>query len=353
MNQATLGFERKDRIELADGRIILGGPQSWTDNGKKVPPRVLQFYNPHRGTSYLVRSALHKEIRRGNIKRSIAFAAWADKCKKGSGRTYLRRILFEETRNVRILQMFRDKAETRDIVIAMCRSAKDWEVDQGHGICFPKWYKVVASHNWYGKYDSWSSEFQWPDDPEQVIKDAAAAGDHETLMDLVVMTSGPCLPRSEEVRDLIRPLLSKIASERVDPKWRDAVRSLRTKKHHEEVLLLAQIITGEWDEDASNHLHPAQHGRRVDIPIFETYVFDPHTMQGNRIFKARKAAGELDWHLPMPPDFDMRWSGRDAGTLWRYLAMEQHGTTDLLWEDVKLEGQLKVNWDHCYKGEFE
>jgi hypothetical protein len=267
MSQATLFADRKDRIELIDGRIVLANAASWTENGKKLPPRVAQFYNPHRGTGYVVRSALHKEVRRGDVQRALAFAAWAERIKSGSSRVYARKILFEETRNVRILQMFLDKIPTRDIIAAMCRSAKDWEVDAGYGICFPKWYEMCARHNWYGEYYKTRSDFPWPDDAAQYMSDAIEAGDHDKMIELAVMTAGPDLPRSKETQADIRPVLAKAAAKVVNPKFHDAVLSLRTRKHHEEVLLLAQIISGDWDEDKSNHLKPYVPAPRMDVPL--------------------------------------------------------------------------------------
>lgn len=68
------------------------------------------------------------------------------------------------------------------------------------------------------------------------------------------------------------------------------------------------------------------------VPWPADYVWDCHTWRGMERISA--ASPPLGFGLPIPAGLDLRWSGAEAGTLWRYLAWKEHGTCEIPWNEI-------------------
>lgn len=281
-----------------------------------------------KGLPYVAKSGLHKELRTGNITKAKAFARICERFNKGSVKWYLRRIIFEETRNLDLLRRLVDtpKENYEEIVELFCRSKKDWELDWDCG-CFSERWVITQYHQCF------ENEIVWPEDIENHIKQLLADCDFDKLYEYVVVCDLGKGGKNQEVKKkIVDVLIDYIVENKLD--GFEEVKLLKMTLN-DEMTVLFEIVSGIWNkEEANSYPNGFEEDGEYDIPAINDYVYDIHTLVG----KIRlKKIGGIDVGKPSPKGIDLRMSGSHAGTFWRYLAYKKFGRIDIEWENISVD----------------
>ena len=270
-----------------------------------------------------VKSALHKEIRRGDFELACRWGTlWARVRKPGDVRQYVRRIWCEESRNVEGLQKAFATRGWRIPLYVLCCSPKDWQLGWDVG-----WASPDAMRAW-GRADSVEldlSAFEGDDVDAALVAFWAMGGPDGHGTDY----------RGTEAWEQRNAILRQRANERYPGL---AIGDIR--RQNDEPSLWFAAAFGRFKPEEANFFEMPEESEAPDtlyIPRFADYVFDSHTWLGRKRLKSVT----LDWEVPMSEGVDLRWSGDWSGTLWRYLAFRQFGTLDIPWERVRVDDDLR------------
>jgi len=268
--------------------------------------RAAAASTPSRSLVYTAKSGLHKELRRGRQEQALGWASILERASPGTVVTYLRRIVCEETRNLDLLCRLNDlqRDSWPELVSLFCRSKKDWEIGLDWGWWSPEW-----------------------------VMCAAGDGGGAALKSVV----GAALVAGADADSLALELF-RLAAER-RPDHRDALECAANRRENDELSLLLQIADGRWSDEAMAYGPESAACERVDVPWPADYVWDCHTWRGFQNIAA--ASPPLRFGEPLPAGLDLRWSGAEAGTLWRYLAWREYGTCEVPWEAVTPAAALR------------
>jgi hypothetical protein len=286
-------------------------------------------------------SAVHKEIRRGDV---AAALYWADLLSRYSDRyvkTYARRIVGEETRNWTLLaQALSPGSPTyRDLVAGLASSRKKWEHKNG----YRPFEEQLRSYN----RDTYEG-LPWAEVVAR-LADAIATDDVPRLYDAWATLDASEQPEATVAMDRI--LI--VEAERRFPVMAgqlasilDGYRDHRDLDVWESRLALVEMIAGAWDASLNEFPYearvlPAFNDGGV-LRRFPPYVYDRHVRQGARRIDEHK--DEIAPMKPLPDGIDLRWSGQIEGVAWRYAAFAQFGDAyrDVPWERVEMTPEY---WD--------
>ncbi len=332
------------RVEDETGDIYPVQPDGSCSCGQSGCPHVARaqaVWSRDRGLLFVSKSGLHKELRRGDTARALGYAGVISRYDPEEPRRYLRKIVTEETRNLDLLARV-DAAKPGDwpeLVRHFCRSAKDWELSWDLGWWSPSWIDALSEMGgWPPKLDI------TPIEAAPFIRSRIESDAHEVYR-LVVWCDIGIDKAKAAVKEQVVAVLAALAGRRFPHLADRIVRATYTP--NDELTLLFEMATGIWDEAEATDYWAALNGPPIDVPFPWDYVYDCHTWVG--LERLRKAGMPLRWVEPMPPGLDLRWSGAEAGTLWRYLATRQLGTVAVPWEAIAIEQELRAKHEHLVR----
>ena len=266
--------------------------------------------NKGRSFRYVAKSALHKEIRRGDMNAAVRWSRWVRACGGDADlKRYLRGIILEETRNLDLLCRA-SKLPSDQLVRLLTASTKKWELPTRAGVFAPYVGAYArAKHVWSGPRDIpperdldwWLTAF-WS---ARMSSDVGVVASFENLLTFEARARGG---------------------------W--ALRLMNHAKRREHTILgagfyeakvLVEMFCGKWTEDANvvEQLDEvlADKDEVPSIPIIGDYVYDNHTAVGMGRFSEN--LGSIAPHQPLPAGVDMRWAGLLRGVLWREWAARE------------------------------
>ena len=283
-------------------------------------------------SKYLFKSALHKELRRGDVLAASHWAAWTDRGYGGTAALdYLRKIWSEETLNFDLAVRLHDPATSLADAIAMfCHSRKVWE--------FPA--------VWDDLEVAWRQPAVKPGKHALAgLEKAVRAADYGTLLRAFAKTDGDEELRAEFRERLMDWLtqsgaLSKALREVFDTRFASG-------RYESEDYVLMLLAVGRLPAGANDY-HPGDAG---PIPLHLTdgshlrqvpdYAYDYHTIAGQeRLERWRDENPDEDIRVGVDTgDVDLRWAGGLMTLFWRFEAFRQAGSTEamdrLRWCDVE------------------
>lgn len=292
-----------------------------------------------------VASALHKEIRRGDV---AAALHWADHHAASSDgaryvQSYARQICGEETRNAKYIWMCLEPVSRwtyRDYIHAIARSRKKWELRATADLFREQmlgWRRVQRERTiarW--RHRSCLSTMR------AAIDDRDAPRLHEGLWWLY------CNVKDAEVWKGVDRMLAEAVSSSFPGIPRphlmiSAFEGATRRDPFELRFMFVEALSGGWDE-SMNEFRGAVRLPQVDrslIRRFPDYVYDAHVR--SRGADARRWRIALQPNEPSPGRLDLRWSGEMIGVAWRYAAYSQLGRqyVDAPWEAVNFQ---RASW---------
>jgi len=283
--------------------------------------------NDGQNLRYVIRSAMHKEVRRGDV---LAAARWARLMQLVDGepavRQYARRILFEETRDTALALDWRGKrgVSGERMVRAVAAAPKKWSlpvrIEAGVGrlrlLAYP---------------DALRAPPVSPGDIDRLV-----SAESPTLSEVMRLQWRVMLAAEAAVTTHLREALRRRAETLGDATF--ASLAAGNEAWLDDVLLerLSGTIDPTAAEAGADRDAPLD-DRVLTLPPLRAYVYDPHTRPGRRRLVqhlARIAPG-----VAQPAGVDLRWSGMARGAAWRAAATEQ-GLLDAAWEAVSIDAPL-------------
>lgn len=283
-------------------------------------------------SKYLFKSALHKELRRGDEPAALHWASW---CDHGYGYPvaleYLRKIWSEETLNLDLAVRLHDPEIALPRAISLfCRSRKIWELPS-------VWFDLEAT---------WSR-------PTRkraklvlaALEAAAAAHDFPALIRCFSATK-----EGSEPRRVFRQRLMDIleANGTLSTKLRAAIETrFASGRYEAEDYVLLLMAAGRIPAESSEY-HPAPANRaptgyltdQTHLRLVPGYAYDYHTRAGRaRLEKWRDENPDKDIRIGVDTgEVDLRWAGGLMTLFWRFEAFRQVGSNEamdrLRWSDV-------------------
>ena len=316
-----LSDERPLVLELDAQRCVALQP-------REPPPRLLRaaraittdlVQRKGAGFRFVVRSAMHKEVRRGD---AVAAVRWARLLGLIDGtsavRQYARRILFEESRAVSLLSVWkpRDSAERR--IRQLSAAAKAWSLpERKRQRCGRR--RLLA----------YSAALSAPPLTPSQIDRALADPSLDTLYRLMGRTRLAAEPAVKTA--LYEGLLRVLPA---DSPLR-AVSGAASDSWLIEVMI--ETLVGVLGEGTHAPESKPIDDRVLTVPVLRPYVYDSHTRPGR--VRLQRCLSSIAPGVPMPSGVDLRWSGMARGVLWRELAEEQGGT-EQAWEAIEIPDEL-------------
>lgn len=279
-------------------------------------------------------SAVHKEIRRGDVGAALYWADLLSKYSDSYVTNYARRIVGEETRNWTLFAQALSPGELsyRDLVASLASSRKKWEHKNGYSL----FEEQLRSYNreTYGAAP-WKTVMDG-------LTEAIATDDVPRLYDAWMVLDSSEAPEAAIAMDHV--LVAE--AERRFPGIADLERIVREYRDHDTLdvwevrLALVEMIAGAWDPSLNEHPYrggvlPAFNDGKL-LRRFPTYVYDGHVRQGRRRIEEHR--DEIAPGKPQPEGIDLRWSGQFEGVAWRYAAFAQFGDAykEMAWERVEM-----------------
>lgn len=327
-----MNIEAKDGVFQTDGVDCSCG-----DEGCRHREVVAEVREGSRNWKSIFKSAFHKELRRGDPDRAIPFGRLCDRFRSGDAVAYMRKIVFEETRNLDLfVKLLRKELSMEEMVLRFCSAKRDWVFSWDVGCMSPEFVM-----------------FEWRPVPLDVpgffvrAIDELDVEEAYAVMQSIIWAgdgrNGFWPP--ERHREFYQEMLDVLqeAAKKRHPEKREAIMGLRSWQPNDEAVVLFELAFGLWQEDADEYVEMEMPGQdeMFDIPRLRDYVFDWHGWMGKSRIRKAMGAGKIGWGKPMPSGIDLRWSGEFAGTLWRYLAQQQHGTVDVPWEAVRVPDEMR------------
>ena len=274
---------------------------------------------------YITRSAMHKEVRRGDIPAAVRWARVMQLIDGAAAvRQYARRILFEETRDTQLALSWRGQRNLspEQMIRSVAAAPKKWALP-AHQAASCGAARLLAY-------------------PEALRAPPISPGEIDALVSTPSLTLSAAfrlqwrvtLASEPAVRTHLREALRRRAATSGDASFE--VLCSGNEAYLDEVLLehLCGLIEPSAGT-ASPDRNTAVDDRVVTIPPLRAYIYDPHTSLGRR---------RLVEHLPqiapsvaLPPGLDLRWSGMARGAAWRASTPEWQGVS---WASVTIPAAL-------------
>lgn len=291
---------------------------------------------------FLLKSALHKEIRRGDVDRALAYAntivelygvftLWS----------YCRGIIFEETRNVALHEWFMShKKGSRRIamlgVYLFTTSVKKWELKDRVKISRASFLcanGIESNVKLKGK----STTLPVPNgrklaemihglDPVEMFRAHMYAYLNESKIGMKFVHDA-----------LLEELEKKLGSDVSDRYARISIPWFGDEMLIE-LILGAAPSTDELDESGFDEA--LARVKEKTVPRLREYALDIHTRIGAGLY--RRNSHKLKPLVRAP--FDMRWTGMMVGVMWRDMAglsgLSHKDILDASWEDVDIPADI-------------
>lgn len=274
-------------------------------------------------SKYLFKSALHKELRRGDVVAASHWGAWTD---RGYGRPvaldYLRKIWSEETLNLDLAVRIHDPSiSLAEAIDLFCRSRKVWE--------FPAVWDDLEL--------AWGQQAAKPGKrPLAGLEKTVDAADYRSLLRIFAKTDGSKDLRGE-FRDHLLTLLteSKLLNQAQREVFETRFASGRYEAEDNVLMLLA---VGRLPPLATAY----HQGVSDPVPLFAldgshlrqapNYAYDYHTIVGQeRLQRWRDENPDEDLRIGVDTgDVDLRWAGGLMTLFWRFEAFRQVGSTEAM-----------------------
>lgn len=288
-------------------------------------------------------SAMHKEIRKGDVKSALYWADLIGETNPHYVRFYVRQIGGEETRNNTLIwMMINGEGSYRDLVAAIAQSRKRWEAPSVCGVykeAMRGWKRTKGAR--YGMMD--------PYELVRMTKGFIAREEPKYLFDMLWAFLEREEPAPEDAVAQFRETLieevrrKKIALDR--PETMIELHELKTKRDASEIeWMLVEALNGAWTEEMNDFVHsPTIEVEPHDgsyIKRVPNYAYDSHTVLGKSWLE--KYGTKLRPGRPSPGPLDLRWSGQLIGVSWRYAAWAQFGFdyAKLPWEQVRMTDEF-------------
>lgn len=319
-------------------------------------------------------SAMHKEVRRGDVEAALY---WATVMIPHRGRhgviTYLRNILFEETRDLGLARyILKVSSKGRSVshiemqraVERFCLAPKKWHLPWRLEIFTDEMRGYQRLAKKYG-YDVAKGKDIIPATEHKHLRTQLLLGFKQGNRELVQYGLKGWFKSKSADHDEMKIDIFNLLVDISDGNHPNAfdhdgnyaedvykVCMLRMRNHggvgYHELNAFCDALTGEPGQDPACTLRLADHKRIVnkpketplplgDLRKIPLYAHDNHTWGGKAKMRAHR--NQLDPGAKQT-DLDFRLCGAYMGVAWRYLAIEQHATIDCKWGDVK----WKPNW---------
>jgi hypothetical protein len=294
-------------------------------------------------TRFEIVSAMHKEIRRGDVEAALYWADLLSRYSEGYVRNYVRRIVGEETRNWPLFMraLSPGVSSYRELVAAIASSRKKWEHKEGRRL-FEEQMRAYDRETY--------AALPWP---EVVSKLTAAIdlGDVPRLYDAwTTLDSG----ENAEAACAMDRILVAAVENRFPEIAGQPTAFMSARERHGEVnlwetrLTLVEMLAGAWDSSMNDFAHAPEPATEFNdgsvLRRFPPYVYDCHVREGAR--RLAEHGDEIAPRTPQPDGLDLRWSGQIEGVAWRYAAYAQFGDaySDVAWERVDMTSDY---WDRA------
>ena len=286
-----------------------------------------------KSSKYLFKSALHKDLRRGDFLGAMHWAYWVDRgYGPGNALEYLRKIWSEETVNLDLaVRLHQEGISLVEAVDLFCRSAKIWE--------FPELWTVLQAC-W--RVPQTNGRLASPN----VLARQVQRGDYRALARQLVRFEPDTVGRARWRESVMDALISDGRLSHRQRRVFDIRYDAERYEEEDTVLLLlagGKVPSGacryapEVDRKSPGlrfHLN-GSHVRQVPL-----YAYDYHTIAGrDRISAWQSAHPDSEIRIGVDTDpVDLRWSGGLMTLFWRFEAFRQAGSTagmdQLRWCDV-------------------
>ncbi len=258
-----------------------------------------------RRNRWLVRSAFHKELRRGNVQEARHWAAWMVHCDgRDAPLEYLRKIWSEETANLELaVYLHGSQARLPTAIAWFCHATKVWQM--------PAWWDVFQAHE-EGTMPTGTRAARWSAEMRDAADDDAALA---------------------ELRDQVLDELSsdgRLTAQQLAV-FRTRYESGRFENEDIVLLLLLCSRLPACDVGRPDSL-PSVPRRFVDgstLLLPPVCAYDYHTAVGKARMRAWLAAhpdSGFGFGVDTTP-VDLRWAGGLAPLFWRVQAWRQFGST--------------------------
>lgn len=293
----------------------------------------VKSYGGHESSDlqYVLKSAMHKEIRRGDVARALRWARWGEHYHgEDWPKTYVRGVLFEETYNIELLKRWKrlSRRGYAAFVSEIAASKKKWELPSRKG-AFVSTVEAFAR-----TFDL--APFATREELDADLKKA------HTFEEVLNVFWGAM--RSPSRKEAARWLVEGLRERATSPEARELAEGLWSVHPYFGPLMLIEMIYGKGSPEA-NLVNPIPEKDLLaeevpTVPLYPMYAHDCHTSTGKA--RLRRNWGGIGPGVSAPATVDLRWSGMVIGVLWRELAFEQFGDSykEAEWQDVKIPGEI-------------
>lgn len=281
------------------------------------------------GFSYVIRSALHKEVRRGDIAMA---SRWGKLLALASGepkvRAYVKQILFEETRNLSLLSVWKGARgfDADTMVRQITASTKKWEMEERRGAFERYVFAYMRALPTLGK------AFPKPDEIQAAVASADLDQLYEMFWRIHISQNTAVLAAFDNA---IRVALSESGDDNKE------TFSNLWPTHFYTTKVGCELLAGVWSGEANRLVRDmtvsiSSEPAVIDVPHIEEYAYDNHTRPGLVKYVANLKNAHAGKKLPS--GVDLRWSGMVRGACWREYAHAQHGAdyVNTPWEKVEI-----------------
>ncbi|GDX81450.1 hypothetical protein LBMAG42_32610 [Deltaproteobacteria bacterium] len=283
---------------------------------------------------YLFKSALHKELRRGDVSAASHWAAWVDRTfGPSTSLAYLRKIWSEETLNLDLaVRLHRDDVELGEAIALFCQSKKVWEFPQVWAAMERAWGPLPLEEAGGGT-------------GARTLSARVRAADYDALI-RQFNGSAKFGRRRAEFRSRLVAELVDAGRLSVEQQRVFELRFASGRYEAEDLVLLllaGRLMPAEASAYGVARAEPVPR-RLLDgscVLAFPDYVYDYHTVAGReRLARWDEENPGRSLRLGVDTDpIDLRWAGGTMTLFWRFEAFRQVGSTAamdrLRWVDVR------------------
>jgi len=322
-----------------------------------------------RYNAFVAVSAMHKEIRRGEVEAALYWATVMIAHRGIAGViNYLRNIVFEETRDINLAQYILklsshgkavSRVEMNRAITRFTLAPKKWELPWRLPLFLDEqraYKKLAADYT----YDVAKPHSIIPEDQHKKLHAALLEGFKTGDRVLVQYGLKGLLkvkaPDHDKLKVVIFNYLTDVYNQafpnkfKYDDDYAHALQSMihsRISNHgapgYHDLNVFCDALTGETGAHPSCTLPTSKHKLIVNSPRvyalplgdfrrIPLYANDNHTWPGKALLRTYGATelqpGVKQTHI------DFRYWGAYGGVAWRLLAFKQHATIDCKWEDV-------------------
>jgi hypothetical protein len=277
---------------------------------------------------WLMLSAFHKELRRGDVAAAQHWASWLARCEgEQVPLDYMRKIWSEETADLDLAVWLHGDVTVDQAVVRFCRAPKVWE-----------------SFEW------WTCFHEWEECHKGVSKQPLTG-----LADELVVRTGDLEERRPMAQVREDALAELTGSGRLTSAQAGVCRTrYRSKRFENEDFVLAQLLLGRLPLPARESAGDAvdvdarwTDGSTLLLP--PTYAYDYHSFAGKqrmREWLEKHPGSGFRFGVDTSP-VDLRWSGGLVPLFWRVLAWQKGGKSAmhrLAWHELAVETEALVRF---------